>query len=126
MIKRMMALAGLAVAPWALAQGNESAAYAACMDTAQTTPSVIECNNEEIARQDMRLNQAFARAMGALGAVQQGKLSDAQRLWVTYRDSNCDLYYSLTGTSGDMFAGGGCRLSMTTARADELEALQLP
>lgn len=127
MIKRVMSvtlLSLLAAAPFA--QARESAAYKACLDTANTTVSMNECNNAEIAREDKRLNQAYKKAMGALGPLQKGKLRDTQRIWIKYIDSNCDLYYTLTGGTMDMLNGGGCRLRMTSERADELEALQLP
>lgn len=99
-IKRMMGVAVLslaAVAPLALAQDKTSAAYKACMDTANTTVSMNECNNAEIARHDKRLNQVYKKAMAAFGPVQQGKLRDAQRAWIKYIDSNCDFYFTQTG-----------------------------
>lgn len=128
-IKRMMGVAVLslaAVAPLAQAQDKTSVAYKACMDTANTTVSMNECNNAEIARQDKRLNQVYKKAMAAFGPVQQGKLRDAQRAWIKYIDSNCDFYFTQTGGTMDILNGGGCRLRMTSERADELEALQAP
>ncbi|NER60846.1 DUF1311 domain-containing protein [Pseudomonas sp. MAFF212428] len=107
-------------------QAQESAAYAACLQAANTTVSMNACNNAEIEREDKRLNQVYKQAMAALGPVQKVKLRDAQRLWIKYIDSNCDLYFTLTGGTMDMLNGAGCRLRMTSQRADELEALQLP
>lgn len=129
MMKQLMGATALLVcvaSPLALAQDKTSAAYKACMDTANTTASMNECTNAEIAREDKRLNQAYKKAMAALGPVQKGKLRDTQRIWIKYIDSNCDFYYTLTGGTMDILNGGGCRLSMTSARADELEAVQLP
>lgn len=126
MIKRMMGVVLMVGAIVPGVQAKESAAYAACMKTAQTTVSMNVCNNDEIAREDKRLNQAYKKAMGALEPLQRDKLRATQRVWIKYIDSNCDFYYTLTGGTLDILNGGGCRLSMTSARADELEALQLP
>ncbi|PSS58094.1 lysozyme inhibitor LprI family protein [Pseudomonas sp. BBP2017] len=114
-----------AIAPFAVAQ-NDSPAYSQCMQTAQTTLDMNNCNGAEIKRQDARLNSAYKKAKAALEPAQQAKLLDAQRLWIKYRDANCKLYYSLTGGTIDQLNGAGCVLDMTKARADELLKLIEP
>jgi uncharacterized protein YecT (DUF1311 family) len=113
------------LAPFAFAQGD-SPAYSQCMKTATTTVDMNDCNGAEIERQDARLNSAYKSAMAGLEAGQQGKLRDAQRLWIKYRDANCSLYYGLTGGTMDQLNGAGCVLEMTKARADELGKLLGP
>lgn len=121
-----VALGLMLLSPWTQAQIEYSAAYQKCLDSAQTTVSMRGCNGDELKVQDKRLNLAYKNAMAQLEAPQQGRLRDAQRLWVKYRDSNCDMYFQLTGGSIDALNGGSCVLRMTGERADELEGLQAP
>jgi uncharacterized protein YecT (DUF1311 family) len=114
-----------AIAPFAVAQ-NDSPVYNQCMQTAQTTLDMNNCNGAEIERQDARLNSVYKKAKAALEPAQQTQLLDAQRLWIKYRDANCKLYYSLTGGTIDQLNGAGCVLEMTKARADELLKLSEP
>ena len=110
-----------------LAKDGYSAAYSQCMDAAGgVTSSMNECNGAEIKRQDARLNQGYKAAMAGLEPAQQGKLRDAQRAWIKYRDTNCAMYYTLTGGTIDLLNGAACTLSMTKARADELATLLGP
>lgn len=126
-MKRTLLAASLmmAIAPFAVAQGD-SPAYSQCMQTAETTLDMNNCNGAEIDRQDGRLNGAYKKAMAALEPAQQTQLRDAQRLWIKYRDANCKLYYSLTGGTIDQLNGAGCVLELTKARADELGKLLEP
>ena len=113
------------IAPFAVAQ-SDSPAYSQCMQTAQSTLDMNNCNGAEIERQDARLNSAYKKAIAALEPAQQTQLRDAQRLWIKYRDANCKLYFSLTGGTIDQLNGAGCVLDMTKARADELLKLAEP
>ena len=108
----------------AQAQDEYSQAYSACMKTAESTLAMNNCNGAEIKRQDSRLNSAYKKAMAGLEGPQQTQLREAQRAWIKYRDTNCKLYYSLTGGTIDQLNGAGCVLDMTKARADELSSLQ--
>ncbi|RWU25478.1 hypothetical protein DM813_07090 [Pseudomonas alkylphenolica] len=114
-----------AIVPFAVAQ-SDSPAYSQCMQTAQTTLDMNNCNGAEIDRQDARLNSAYKKAMATLEPAQQSQLRDAQRLWIKYRDANCKLYFSLTGGTIDQLNGAGCVLELTKARADELGKLLEP
>lgn len=55
--------------------------------------------------------------MQALTPAQQTQLRDAQRLWIKFRDADCELLGSLTGGSIDRIT------SMTKQRADDLARL---
>ncbi|WP_191832344.1 lysozyme inhibitor LprI family protein [Pseudomonas fluorescens] len=113
------------IVPFAVAQ-SDSPAYSQCMQTAQSTLDMNNCNVAEIERQDARLNSEYKKAKAALEPTQQTQLLEAQRLWIKYRDANCKLYYSLTGGTIDQLNGAGCVLDMTKARADELLKLAEP
>lgn len=115
-----------AVSPIALAQDDYSASYTQCMNVAQTTLDMNNCNGAAIKHQDTRLNDAYKKAKAGLEPAQQDQLLDAQRLWIKYRDANCKLYFSLTGGTIDQLNGAGCVLEMTKARADELNKLLEP
>lgn len=98
--------------------------YSQCMKGANTTADMVDCSGAELQRQDQRLNQNYKQAMGGLEEEQKGKLRDAQRKWVAYRDANCGVYYTLTGGTIDQLNGVGCEVDMTKQRADELANLQ--
>lgn len=103
------------------ALADDAPAYTRCMDAAGgVTSHMLDCIAAELGAQDVRLNRSYRAAMGALGADQQTRLRDAQRLWIQYRDANCTLLGSLTGGSIDRINGAACLLGMTQERADEL------
>ncbi|MBK3434816.1 DUF1311 domain-containing protein [Pseudomonas fluorescens] len=105
----------------AFASGRYSAEYGICIDkSGGVTDDMVDCSNEELGRQDTRLNQAYKTAMSVLPTGQKGKLQEAQRLWVKFRDADCSIYYSLTGGTMDMLNGSDCELSITKERADSL------
>jgi len=97
--------------------------YSQCMKGANTTAAMRECSGAELKRQDDRLNQNYKKAMDSLEEEQKGKLRDAQRKWVAYRDANCGMYYTMTGGTIDQLNGIGCEVDMTKQRAGELENL---
>ncbi|WP_261393412.1 lysozyme inhibitor LprI family protein [Pseudomonas aeruginosa] len=106
----------------AFADDGYSVAYSACVSKAEgETSALVDCSNEELAKQDARLNKAYKTAMGVLSAENKQKLLDAQRLWVKFRDADCGVYYSLSGGTMDMLNGSGCELAMTKERAESLE-----
>lgn len=122
MIRSAVVLSMILVALSAGADEGYSASYSACVSKAEgETSGLVDCSNEELARQDARLNKAYKTAMGVLSAENKQKLLDAQRLWVKFRDADCGVYYSLTGGTMDMLNGSGCELAMTKERAESLE-----
>lgn len=120
---RGAALILLLASPLLHAAGKESASYSKCMKTANTTADMTDCSGAELKVQDARLNKAYKAALAGLEVPQQGKLRDAQRQWIAYRDANCAMYYTLSGGTIDLLNGAACELDMTNARADELENL---
>ncbi|WP_439870827.1 lysozyme inhibitor LprI family protein [Pseudomonas syringae] len=84
------------------------------------TDALSACYSAETKAQDFRLNNNYKKAMNALASPQKQKLQDAQRLWIKFRDSDCGMYYSLTGGTIDLLNGADCELSITKKRADDL------
>lgn len=122
MIRHLAILSMLAFSYQASAEEKYSADYDACVNkSGGVTSSLNDCNSEELVRQDVRLNKFYKTAITNFSVEKQNQLRDAQRIWIKYRDSNCAMYYSLTGGTMDMLNGAGCELSATKQRADELE-----
>ena len=116
----------LACAPLAASahESVRSKQYNACIDKpSNTTMSMIECTDAEFRRQDARLNKAYKTLMADLTAPRKAKLQETQRLWIKYRDANCDFYNDPDGGSMARIAANTCMLTETTDRASELEAL---
>jgi uncharacterized protein YecT (DUF1311 family) len=70
---------------------------------------------------DKRLNAAYQRALKeAQSDKQREQLRKAQRLWIQFRDAECEYYELGEGTIARIY-GGECMLNLTRARAEELE-----
>lgn len=96
--------------------------FTACMDKAGgVTASMVECTAAETKRQDVRLNKAYKNLMNTLSATRKKELQSTQRLWMKYRDANCNFYYDPNGGSIVRVTSAGCFMDMTTERANELE-----
>ena len=112
------------VAFTASADDGLSSAYKICMDrSGGVTLNMQECITAETGRHDARLNQNYKAALQTLDAPQQEDLRDAQRAWITFRDSECGFIARLTGGSIDRINGANCMLEMTKTRADTLDDL---
>jgi uncharacterized protein YecT (DUF1311 family) len=101
-------------------------AWAQAKDTRVTgcdgsTYDMVECLKGKTAQWDKRLNKAYQQALKDAATPEQAdKLREAQRLWVAYRDANCQYYDAGEGTIARIDAGE-CMRSMTEDRAKELE-----
>lgn len=100
---------------------NYSQRYDACMNNAGTTVAMQNCIAEEYTSQDARLNQAYKKLTAALSTSRKKELQAAQRLWIQYRDANCQFYADPDGGSIATINAASCTLQMTTQRAQELE-----
>ena len=114
----------LVLSSHASAAENYSADYKTCIDKSEgVTSSMLTCNQDELKKQDARLNKNYKLAMSALSAEQKINLRDTQRLWLKYKEANCGMQATLTGGTIDMLFSSGCELDMTQERADTLEWL---
>jgi uncharacterized protein YecT (DUF1311 family) len=103
-------------AAWSQAKDSQS------IDCDGSTYEMVECLKAKTAASDKRLNKAYQDALkNAVSPQQAEKLRAAQRIWVQYRDANCQYYDAGEGTIARVEAGE-CMRSMTEARAKELES----
>ncbi len=126
MIRTSLVASALFFALCGTATAAENAALKKCMDGANTTADMVNCNANEAKVQDKRLNTAYKTALAAQEGARKQQLQDVQRLWIQYRDANCAFAGSATGGSIDRVNGSGCVLDMTQTRAQELEDLVGP
>lgn len=126
MIRTAFVASTLFLALCTTASAADNAALKKCMDTANTTSDMVNCNAKEAKVQDARLNRAYKTALAAQEGARKQQLQDVQRLWIKYRDANCGFAGSATGGTIDQVNGSGCVLDMTQTRAQELEDLVGP
>ena len=103
----------------------------------ETTLGMSFCLHSASVVWDGLLNQEYARAKDWAVAMDQddskyfpeyanrvNALRDAQRAWITFRDAECELAYSVWG-SGSMrhIAGNNCILDQTAKRTVQLWSL---
>jgi len=87
------------------------------------TYQLVKCLSDATAKWDKRLNAAYREAVNdkETPKEQREQLRKAQRLWLQFRDANCE-YYALGEGSISRVNAASCLLDMTKARAKELEA----
>ncbi|WP_299233016.1 lysozyme inhibitor LprI family protein [uncultured Halomonas sp.] len=124
MMKRVFAGAlFLAISPMTPAEDLYTGRYSNCMDASGgVTVNMMNCIGEEIKTQDARLNGAYQKLRNNISGERRQELLDAQRLWIQYRDANCQFYATAGGTLA-MVASNECVLRETAQRAQELENL---
>ena len=85
------------------------------------TYEMVKCLADATAKWDKRLNEAYRETLKEGPREQREQLRKAQRLWLQFRDANCD-YYGLSEGSIARVLAATCLFNMTKARAKELEA----
>ncbi len=103
---------------------SDSRTYRNCLNQAQSTADMRNCNAAEIAVHDRRLNTAYRALRAKMNPQEQTRLPNIQRQWIRQRDQQA--------LAASRAAGGGTAagleadrvlLEMTRRRADELEAM---
>jgi uncharacterized protein YecT (DUF1311 family) len=99
--------------------------YDTCLQTAETTIAMSECNAAEYQRQDTRLNAVYKELREQLGDDEaRTKLKKAELAWIAFRDTECE--FEADENRGGTLEGinyGGCRIHMTRERADVLQGI---
>jgi uncharacterized protein YecT (DUF1311 family) len=108
---------------------NNSAALNACIGRIQNSPlgsrwpGMQQCQEEELRRQDKRLNgtyAALAKAAGVLGKESAASLMKGQRAWIAYRDAWCSFETSHDSAPSPEISGLFCKIQLTIGQADRL------
>lgn len=98
-----------------------SATFQTCLDkSGGVTFEMRECISAEYERQDLLLNRNYQALMADLTPERKKQLQTAQRLWLQYRDANCQFYADPDGGTLAGIAAADCVLQMTANRAREL------
>ena len=75
-------------------------------------------------RADAKLNSYYRRIETALYEDELNRLKTAQRLWIQYRDANCEAEYTLyAGGSAAPMVKESCLEATTRLRMRELEVM---
>jgi uncharacterized protein YecT (DUF1311 family) len=119
MLSRLIAVAAIGLVSSATLAAEKAEKEPSCDGS---TYQIVECQKARLARLDQRLNAAYQQALKDASPGQLEQLRIAQRLWLQYRDANCLFYGKGEGTIARIEAGS-CMLSMTEARARELEEI---
>ena len=102
-----------------------SATFQTCLDkSGGVTAEMHACISAEHTRQDQQLNRNYQVLMADLTPERKKQLQSAQRLWIQYRDANCQFYADPDGGTAAGVAAADCVLQMTAGRARELAGLR--
>ncbi len=104
-------------------------AYDRCLNTGDAArgvdPAMQQCNADELARQDARLNQAYGAAMARLSPAARADLRLHERAWIRHRDQVCQRY-APNGSNGTIayLEYAICQIDETIRRTIRLEKLR--
>jgi uncharacterized protein YecT (DUF1311 family) len=86
------------------------------------TSALVDCLSKARISSDARLNSVYQIIRKKLDASDADHLTEAQRLWMKYRDANCSAERALyNGGTAASPAYLGCLEAMTRARTTELQ-----
>jgi len=82
------------------------------------------CFASALKRSDSELNQLYVRVQGVVDGDELVKLKSAQRLWIQFRDENCDAEHELyLGGSAAPMIKLACLEAVTRHRTEELKVM---
>lgn len=100
--------------------------FDACVEAADgVMPTMGECGNEWVEREDETLNAAWKHLMGLdLSSEQKRTFLDEQRAWLGYRDKACLVYEDDEnfGQNGRYLFFPNCRAELIAKRVEDLKA----
>ena len=87
----------------------------------ETTIGIASCLEEELNREDKKLNTAYKKAKESIQSFRRESLKKVQLAWITYRDAKCGfLHHKESGSSGSLDEQE-CLIKETMIRAKELK-----
>lgn len=91
-------------------------------DDAQSQSQLNRCEALNFQNADAKLNTAYKKLVAGQDALMKQKLVKAQRLWIQFRDANCDYERGgMDGGSASPMIYFGCLAYTTKARTKTLE-----
>jgi uncharacterized protein YecT (DUF1311 family) len=96
--------------------------YSRCIDASGgNTANMLDCNEAELKRWDQRLNAVYKKVMTALEKERAAALKDAQKKWISFRNSSVTFYNDPNGGTMSRLSASSVFLRMTVERTLELE-----
>lgn len=93
-------------------------------DSAQTQVELNLCAQMRFQKADQELNAVYKQLMNLLPADRKQLVVQAQRQWLTYRDTHCAIYEKLyQGGSMLPMVVSSCKEETTLSRTNELKTL---
>ena len=119
----MIFLASISIWTNSVFADDYSDTFNKCMDSAEgVTVSIKDCYSSEIERQDKRLNDNYKNYLTNMNSDVKRNFIDAQRLWVKFRDKNCEAFASQeAGGTLSSVISESCYLKTTASRADDFQ-----
>ncbi|MEC4985607.1 MAG: lysozyme inhibitor LprI family protein [Oscillatoria sp. PMC 1068.18] len=88
----------------------------------QTQSEMNQCAAIASRNSDRQLNQVYQQLLPRLSSSRKQKLIQAQRAWITFRDTSCEFERSeFAGGSIEPAIYNGCLANLTQRRTQELE-----
>ena len=104
----------------------DDAAVKACNAKAVSTLDIVNCQVLESSQVEGDLQAAYQKAMASLPEDQKAKLLNAERLWVKFRESDCDVYYGQGSGTYASIQGGICMVQHARDRIRDLKTFSEP
>lgn len=92
-----------------------------CMDTTISGSPMRKCIEDEQKLLDKKLNRTYANLLKLEKPERKIQLDTAQKLWIRYRNANCDFYVDPDGGTMRLEMSDFCYLEFTYDRVKELE-----
>lgn len=99
-------------------------AYDECLESSNgVTVTLRRCANEELRRQDSRLNRLYRKLLERSEPHRREKLKSAQLAWIQLRDRQCEYEAALEqdGTIWPLIITS-CHIDFTIRRADQMQS----
>ena len=95
--------------------------YQRCLDQAVSTYDITECAQQELEKQDARLNSVYKKVRDMESESQKKNLQEAQRAWIKFRDTWGAYLYDPEGGTIARVSAISWHLEATVDQAIRLE-----
>lgn len=93
-------------------------------DASAATSDLYSCFADALHKQDTALNAYYSRVQSTMEGDDLARLKASQRLWIQFRDANCEGEYELySGGTAAPVVKEACLEAMTRHRVKELQEM---